>query len=78
MPTILRIGKFRFHFYSNEAGEPPHVHVRSPQGECKFWLAPVQLARNQGIPAPDLREIERHVFENRVALMEKYHEFHGR
>jgi hypothetical protein len=24
-----------------------------------------------------LREIERHVFENRVLLTEKYHEFHG-
>ncbi|MCL2639869.1 MAG: DUF4160 domain-containing protein [Phycisphaerales bacterium] len=76
MPTVLRIGKYRFHFYSNERGEPPHVHVRSPDGECKFWLDPVLLARNNGIAAHELRAIERHVFENRGMLMEKYHEFH--
>jgi hypothetical protein len=28
MPTLLRIGSFRFHFYSDEGSEPPHVHVR--------------------------------------------------
>jgi len=27
MPTILRIGPYRFYFYSNEKGEPPHIHV---------------------------------------------------
>ena len=37
MPTILRIANFRFHFYSNEGNEPPHIHVRcSDGGECKF------------------------------------------
>jgi Domain of unknown function (DUF4160) len=51
--------------------------VRSPEGECKFWLDPVELARNNGIAAHDLRQIERHVFVHRVTLMEKYHEIHG-
>ena len=77
MPTVLRIGKYRFHFYSNEGDEPPHVHVRSPDGECKFWLDPVRLAGNNGITAHELRIIERHVFQNRDMLMEKYYEFHG-
>lgn len=77
MPTILRIGKYRFHFYSDEGSEAPHIHVRSPEGECKFWLDPVQLARNNGIAAHELREIERHVFEHRVMLMERYNEFHS-
>ena len=40
MPTVLRIGPFRFHFYSDESDEPAHIHVRSPNGECKFWLGP--------------------------------------
>ena len=77
MPTVLRIGRYRFHFYSNEGEEPPHIHVRSPEGECKFWLDPVQLAANKGIAAHELREIERQVFEHRVLLTESYHEFHG-
>ncbi|GEM_PF-6408691 len=28
MPTVLRNGPFRYFFYSNEKGEPPHVHVQ--------------------------------------------------
>lgn len=76
MPTVLKIDGFRFHFYSDEGTEPPHIHVRSSDGECKFWLDPVALARNRGIPAHDLREIERLVFENKQTLMEAYNEYH--
>ncbi|MCK4469518.1 MAG: DUF4160 domain-containing protein [Desulfobacterales bacterium] len=47
MPTIMKIGSFRFHFYSDERNEPPHIHVATPDGECKFWLQPVRLARNK-------------------------------
>lgn len=78
MPTVLRIGRYRFHFYSDEGAEPVHVHVRSPDGECKFWLDPVLLAHNRGIAIHDLRDIERLVFENQVPLKEKFHEFHRR
>uniref|UniRef100_UPI0040476290 DUF4160 domain-containing protein n=1 Tax=Methylotuvimicrobium sp. KM2 TaxID=3133976 RepID=UPI0040476290 len=77
MPTILRIGSYRFHFYSNEGNEPPHIHVRSVEGECKFWLDPVMLAKNRGIKAQDLRIIERLVYEYHQLLIEKYHEFHN-
>jgi hypothetical protein len=78
MPTVLRIGSFRFHFYSDEGSEPPHIHVESPEGECKFWLEPIILARNKGVPASKLREIEKLVFENKDFLKEKYREFHHR
>ena len=75
MPTILRIGPYRFHFYSDEGNEPPHIHVRSGDCECKFWLEPVALAQNKGIAPHDLRVIERMVFDKQKLLMEKYHEF---
>ena len=78
MPTVLRIGRFRFHFYSNEGLEPAHVHVRTPDGECKFWLDPVVLAQNRGIPPHDLREVESLVFQNQALLKEKFHEFQRR
>ncbi len=77
MPTVLRVGHYRFHFYSDESQEPAHIHVRSPDGECKFWLDPVRLASNRGIPAQRVREIERLVFEHQQLLVEKYHEYHG-
>lgn len=76
MPTVLRIGSLRFHFYSDEAAEPPHIHVASPDGECKFWLEPIGLARNRGLAAHALRDIEKHVYQHREFLIEKYHEFH--
>ncbi len=75
MPTILKIGAYRFHFYSDEGNEPPHVHVRSGGYECKFWLEPIALARNKGIAPHDLRVIERLVFEQQKLLREKYHEY---
>jgi hypothetical protein len=28
MPAVQRWGPYRAFFYSNEGGEPPHVHVR--------------------------------------------------
>lgn len=36
MPTVLRIGRFRFFFYSNENAEPPHIHVKVAENEAKF------------------------------------------
>ena len=75
MPTILKIGSYRFHFYSDEGNEPPHIHVATPEGECKFWLDPIRLARNKGISPRTVRNIEKLVFENHNLLMEKYNEF---
>jgi hypothetical protein len=77
MPTALRIRGYRFHFYSDEGCEPPHIHIRAGAAECKFWLEPVSLARNRGIPAHDLRELERLVYANQEFLVEKYHDIHG-
>lgn len=74
MPTVLRIGAYRFHFYSDEGKEPPHIHVETPEGECKFWLQPIRLARNKGVPALAVRKIERLVFENQLFLIGKFNE----
>ncbi|NCB97062.1 MAG: DUF4160 domain-containing protein [Bacteroidia bacterium] len=75
MPTVMRIGSLRFHFYSDEGNEPPHIHIETPDGECKFWLDPIKIARNKGVPAPMLRNIERLVFENIEFIKEKYNAY---
>ncbi len=77
MPTVLRIKKFRFHFYSDELNEPPHIHVASPDGECKFWLNPILLAKNMGLKPHTVREIEKLVYENQEILLGAYNEFHN-
>ena len=78
MPTVLRIDAYRFHFYSNEGNEPPHIHVRSPDGECKFWLESASLAGNRGIAPHELRDIERLVIAHQTMLLEKFNEYHHR
>jgi hypothetical protein len=79
MPTVLRIGPFRFHFYSDEQDEPAHVHVRTPDGECKFWLELlIGLAGNRGVKVHDLRQIERLVYEHADELRIAFNEYHTR
>jgi len=75
MPTVLRLLGWRFHFYSDEGSEPPHIHVDIGDGECKFWLLPVILARSEGVKPKDLRHIEALVIENESFILEKWHEF---
>lgn len=78
MPTVLRIGSFRFHFYSDEGNEPSHIQVATSDGECKFWLHPVKLARNKNLKPHEIKEIEHLVFENSDVLKLKFNEFHHR
>ncbi|MBI1866798.1 MAG: DUF4160 domain-containing protein [Methylocystis sp.] len=72
MPTILRIGAFRFFFYSLETGEPPHVHVESGDKTAKYWLDPVELARSQGFRPHELRRLRGMVIEHRAKLEEAW------
>ncbi len=78
MPTVLRIRNFRFHFYSDEGNEPPHIHVATPDGECKFWIGIIRLARNKNVRPHEIREIEKLIFEHKDLLEEKFNEYHNR
>jgi hypothetical protein len=63
-PTIFRERGYRFFFFSLEETRK-HVHVRSSDGEAKFWLEPnVELARNLRLSQVQLKEIET-IVENR-------------
>jgi len=75
MPTVLKIGKFRFFFFSNECSEPIHIHVESDEKYAKFWLQPVQLARSIGYSAKELNEIRGLVLENLNLFREKWNEY---
>ncbi|MGH9948777.1 MAG: DUF4160 domain-containing protein [Pyrinomonadaceae bacterium] len=75
MPTVLRIGRFRFFFYSNENNEAAHIHVKAAENEAKFWLTPVWLAFNHGFRGHELGEIERLVIENQSFLLETWNDY---
>src|SRR6476646_3540722 len=77
MPTVLRIGPYRFHFYSCEANEPPHIHVAREDFEVKFWLHPVSLAANYGFSTAEINRIRKLVEGNCDFLIEAYRRFHG-
>lgn len=77
MPTVLRLGRFRFFFFSNEGNEPAHIHVESGDCYAKFWLDPVQLARSVGYNARALNEIRKLAIGNVTFFKEKWHEHFG-
>lgn len=79
MPTVLRIGAYRFFFVSLDRGEPPHIHVRREDMVAKFWLDPMALQRAGGFSRMELNTIARLVLEHRGTLLEeRWHEFFGR
>ncbi len=77
MPTVLRIGPYRFHFYSREPNEPPHIHVERDDLEAKFWLEPVSLVKNYGFPANELNKLAQMVTEHQSELLKAWNQYHG-
>ena len=77
MPTVLRIGRYRLVFFSNEAQEPPHIHVKAVGEQAKLWLDPIELASNFGFKAHELNEIERVVRQYQTELLEAWYEHLG-
>lgn len=77
MPVVLRIGPYRFFFYSNENNEPVHIHVQRERALAKFWLKPVALASSTGFPAAELMKLSKIVQENTTYFVEAWNEFFG-
>jgi hypothetical protein len=77
MPTVLVLGPYRFFFYSNEYGEPAHIHVQRDAAAAKFWLSPVTLARSRGFAASELNSLHRLVVEHRTTFEESWNEYFG-
>ena len=59
MPTVLRLGPYRFFFYAGDADEPPHVHVERDTDKAKFWLDPVRLQSSGGFGRTEISRIQR-------------------
>ncbi|HKS26280.1 MAG TPA: DUF4160 domain-containing protein [Pyrinomonadaceae bacterium] len=74
MPTVLREGRFRFFFFSNESQEPPHIHIKVAESEAKFWLDPIGLAFNYGFRGRELKEIEELIKQHHVRFLEAWNE----
>lgn len=77
MPTVLRIGSFRFYFYSHEPNEPPHVHIDRGEATIKVWLEPVAVAKSRGFRAHEINGTLAMVETNHALLLEAWHEYFG-
>lgn len=77
MPTILRIGRYRFSFFSNERQEPPHIHVNAGGDQAKFWLDPIGLVSNYGFNGRELNEIEAIIEQHRRLFLEVWYDHLG-
>jgi len=71
-PTVFREGPFRFFFFSREEARL-HIHVQSADGEAKYWLEPtIELARNHGLSARDLRQVEQLIEEHEQEIRDAW------
>ena len=78
MPTVLRIGPYRFFFFSGDRGEPAHVHVSRDADEAKFWFSPVRLHTNGGFRSVELRRVTTLVEANEDTLLEAWNGYFGK
>ena len=77
MPTLLRIGAFRFYFYSHEPNEPPHVHIDRGDATIKIWLDSLDVAKSRGFRAHEIGGIVAMVTEHRQEFLEAWHGYFG-
>ena len=75
-PTVLRIGPYKFFFYSREETKP-HIHVEEGSKTAKFWINPISLAQNFGFAPNELNKIKKRIEENEELFLREWREFHG-
>jgi len=75
MPTVLRIGPYRFFFYASDRDEPAHIHVERDDSVAKLWLDPVRLQSSGGLSRVEIRRIEGLVGRHQSELMEAWNEY---
>ena len=75
MPTVLRMGPYRFFFYASDRDEPSHIHIERDDNVAKFWLDPVRLQSSGGFSRAEINQIERLVTESQDRLLETWNEY---
>ena len=77
MPTVLRIGPYRFFFYAGDSDEPQHIHVERDDKIAKYWLIPIRLQNSGGFNRTEIDRIQKIIQEYHVQLMEGWNEYFG-
>ena len=77
MPTVLRVGTYRFFFYAGDRDEPKHIHIEREDKIAKFWLDPVRLQSSGGFSRIEISKIHKIIIENHSKLLEAWDEYFG-
>ena len=75
MPTVLRVGPYRFFFYASDRQEPPHVHVERDDKVAELWLRPARLERSGGFSRREINRIQKLVETNVETLLRSWNEY---
>jgi hypothetical protein len=77
MPTVKRIGPYRFFFYAGDRDEPVHVHVEREDKVAKFWLEPLRLQRSGGFSRVEMGRIQKLLNKHETELLEAWNAYFG-
>lgn len=84
LPTWGDLFGYRIFFWSNEAGEPVHVHVCKGDptpNATKIWIPqdgnPVLANNNSNIPKKDLNRILKGIAANRESIVFAWYQHFG-
>ena len=82
LPTLFEIYGYRVFFWSNETGEPVHVHVckgKPTANATKIWLPPesnpILANNNSNIPDKELKRILKMVALNRDSIIAQWYDY---
>lgn len=76
MPTIFFFHNLRFFFFSSEH-QPPHIHVKSPNGKAKFNLLDGEMIDESTLQAKELREALKIMEDKREEFLQEWYNYHG-
>ena len=75
MPTILRLGPYRFFFYSSDRDEPVHIHIEREDNIAKVWLDPIRLQNSGGFNRSEIFRIVSIINEHQIELLEAWDDY---
>ena len=82
LPTLFEIYGYRVFFWSNETGEPVHVHVckgKPTANATKIWLPPesnpILATNNSNIPDKELKRILKMIALNRDSIIAQWYDY---
>lgn len=75
MPTVLKVGPYRFFFFAGDRDEPPHVHVEREDKIAKFWLSPIRLQRSGGFTRTEIGRIMQVMREHHEQLIGAWNDY---